>query len=558
MRISPLKVLTLLIFLTLFARTVYYQVLKHQELYEESLKNYIKTLRLEPVRGVILDRYGTPIASYKPQFRVSIVPEKIDPEEWISLTKTLNWRVKLDSLYGLDLLTVKRGLTIEQVTYLEEHADQLPWLFVSSTTTRYYPYDGLFFHSIGYIGRVGPQDLQNGYQPDDFIGKTGIERAYENILRGENGFRYLAFDAKGRITKLDPVPPVPPKSGTDIKTTLDLNLQAYADTLLKDFPVASVVMLQPHTGDILVLYSKPYINPNLIVDGIPPKLWRNMVEDTTKPLLNRALRGLYAPGSTLKPLVGAVALDLNLLKPLEKLRPCTGKFTFGDRTWNCWLEYGHGKLNFYDAVAYSCDVYFYQVGLRIGLSRFLRIFNNLRLTRVWLPSFSNKKGFFPTMNWYVKTYGRYGFSEGNVLNLAIGQGEILMTPLDLAVMAGLIALSPTPMKLPRLIYNETKGTVSLPFDENTMSVVRKAMLDVVKYGTGKHAQIKKIQVAGKTGTSQNPHGKDHSLFIGFAPFEYPEVAIAVVIEKAGHGGEFAAPVAGKLLKKYFELKGVLN
>lgn len=556
MRISPLKVLTLFIFLTLFVRTVYYQVLKHQELYEESLRNYIKTLRLEPVRGVILDRYGTPIASYKPQFRVSIVPEKIDPEEWASLTKTLNWRVELDSLYGLDLLTVKRGLTIEQVTYLEEHADQLPWLFVSSTTTRYYPYDGLFFHSIGYIGRVDPQDLNNGYQPDDFIGKTGIERAYENILRGKNGFRYLAFDAKGRITKLDPVPPVPPKSGTDIKTTLDLNLQAYTDTLLKDFPVASVVMLQPRTGDILVLYSKPYINPNLIVSGIPSKLWRNMVEDTTKPLLNRALRGLYAPGSTLKPLVGAVALDLNLIKPSEKLRPCTGKFTFGDRTWNCWLESGHGKLNFYDAVAYSCDVYFYQVGLRIGLSRFLRIFNNLRLTRVWLPPFSNKKGFFPTMSWYVKTYGRYGFSEGSVLNLAIGQGEILMTPLDLAVMVGLIALSPASLKLPHLLAEEDKGSVSLPFGGKTMSVVRKSMLYVVEYGTGKLAKVNGIKVAGKTGTSQNPHGRDHSLFIGFAPYENPEVAIAVVIENVGHGGKFAAPIAGRLLKKYFELKGV--
>ena len=555
MRARYFRIAVVLLFLPILVRVVKYQVLEHPRLYQESLRNYIKSLKLEPVRGEILDRHGIPIASYKPQFKVSIIPAKMTDEEWALLSQGLHLQTPRDSFAGAAFVTLKSGLSIEQVTFLEERTDRLPWVFVSPTTIRYYPFGGPFFHGIGYIGRVTAADLRRGYDVDDYRGKSGLERVFEDVLRGQKGARFLATDAHGRITKLDPIPPIPPKSGQDLHTTLDIALQLYADTLFQPYTAGAVVMMDLRDGGLLVLYSKPYVDPNRMVRGLTAEEWRALVRDSTHPLLNRAVSGRYPPGSTLKPLIGAIALDLGLISPTEKLAPCTGRFAYGDRIWRCWYIYGHGRLNLYQAIQHSCDVYFYQVGLRIGLRRLLRILNRLPLTDAWLPLNEMRSGFIPTLNWYRRTYGRYGFSEGAVLNLAIGQGEILLTPLDLTVMTALLAKGPEPVPAPHLIQERETAWLTLPFANWVFPVIRKAMRRVVEKGTGQAAKVQGIPVAGKTGTAQNPHGEDHSLFIAFAPADDPEVAITVVVENAGHGGEIAAPIAGKLLQRYFQLEG---
>ncbi len=544
-------VLLWVVFVPLLGQLFRIQILQHRQLQQESLRNFVKVLTLIPSRGTIYDRNGIPLAHYRPGFKVSIVPERVGPAEWDTLRRLLHLEIPRDSLRGVGFITLKSDLSLETVTALEERADLLSWVIVSPTLIRYYPYGQAFFHPVGYIGRVNRREVEaGGYSPDDFVGRMGLEKAYEDSLHGTPGLRFVAVDARGRLTRLDPRPPIPPQSGNDLITTLDAPLQLAVDSLVPDTMQAAVVMLDLRTGDVLVLYAHPAVDPNWFVTGIPFALWDSIRTAPTHPLLNRAVAGRYPPGSTLKPLVALMALDLHLVTPNERLVNCTGRFPFGNRVWLCWLKTGHGRVNLYDAIAHSCDVYFYALGLKIGLRRFLTLLNDLPLRGPWLHLPEARSGFVPTYGWYRKAYGPYGVTEGLVLNLAIGQGELSLTPLEVATLTGLIARRGQ-MPAPHLLKDPPKlDTLRLPFAPEFYDVIHRAMRQVVTRGTAPLADIPEITVAGKTGTAQNPHGEDHAWFVAFAPYEEPEVALAVLVEHGGHGGSTAAPLAAEILKRY--------
>ncbi len=539
------------VFVPLLGQLFRIQILQHQKLREESLRNFVKVLTLIPSRGTIYDRNGLPLAHYRPGFKVSIVPEKVGPAEWDTLRRLLNLEIPRDSLRGVGFVTLKSDLSLETVTALEERADLLSWVIVSPTLIRYYPYGAAFFHPVGYIGRVNQREVETlGLSPDDFVGRMGLEKQYEDSLHGTPGLRFVAVDARGRFTRLDPRPPIPPQRGNDLVTTLDAPLQLAVDSLVSDTMQAAVVLLDLRTGEILVLYAHPAVDPNLFVTGIPFSLWNQIRQDPAHPLLNRAVAGRYPPGSTLKPLVALMGLDLHLVTPDERLVYCTGRYAFGNRVWLCWLKTGHGWMNLYDGIAHSCDVYFYELGRRIGLRRFLTLLQAVPLRGPWIRLPEARRGFVPTYEWYREAYGPYGVTEGLVLNLAIGQGELSLTPLEVATLTGLIA-GRGKMPAPHLLKDSPRvDTLRLPFDPALYPVIHRAMRRVVTRGTGQAAHLEEMTVAGKTGTAQNPHGKDHAWFVAFAPYEQPEVALAVLVEHGGHGGSAAAPLAAEILKRY--------
>ncbi len=545
------QVLLVVTFLPLLGQLFRIQILQHEQLKREALRNFVKVLTLIPSRGTIYDRHRVPLAHYRPGFKVSIVPEKLSDAEWDTLRRILHLQIPRDSLRGVGFITLKSDLSLETVTALEERADLLPWVIVSPTLIRYYPFGTAFFHPVGYIGRVNRREVETrGYSPDDYVGRMGLERAYEDSLHGTPGVRFVAVDARGRLTRLDPRSPIPPQSGNDLVTTLDASLQLAVDSLVADTMRAAVVMLAVQTGEILVLYSHPAVDPNWFVTGIPVALWDSIRTSPAHPLLNRSVAGRYPPGSTLKPLVGLMGLDLHLITPYERLVTCTGRFPYGNRVWLCWYRPGHGRVNLYQGIAHSCDVYFYALGLKIGLRRFLTLLNSLPLRGPWIRLPEARRGLVPTYEWYRKTYGRYGVTEGLVLNLAIGQGELSLTPLEVATLTGLIAARGT-MPAPHLLKDPPRlDTLHLPFAPETYPVIHRAMRQVVTQGTGQAANLREITVAGKTGTAQNPHGKDHAWFVAFAPYEQPEVALVVLVEHGGHGGSTAAPLAAEILKRY--------
>ncbi len=545
------SVVLLATFVPLLIQLFRIQILWHPRLQEEALRNFVKVLTLIPSRGAIYDRQGIPLAHYRPGFKVSIVPARLGQAEWDTLRRILNLQIPRDSLKGVGFVTLKSDLSIETVTALEERSDRLPWVIVSPTLIRYYPYGEAFLHPVGYIGRVNRQEVESrGYDPDDFVGRMGLERAYEDSLHGTPGIRFVAVDARGRLTRLDPRPPIPPQSGNDLVTTLDAPLQLAVDSLVSDTAQVAVVMLDLRTGDILVLYAHPAVDPNWFVTGIPFALWDSIRTDPRHPLLNRAVAGRYPPGSTFKPLVGLMGLDLHLVSPGRRWITCTGRFRYGNRVWLCWLKTGHGPVNLYEAIAHSCDVYFYALGLKIGLRRFLTLLGELPWKGPWVRLPEARTGFVPTYAWYRQAYGRYGVTEGLVLNLAIGQGELSLTPLEVATLTGLIAARGK-MPAPHLLLRPPRlDTLRLPFSPETYDVIHRAMRRVVTQGTGRAADIPEIAVAGKTGTAQNPHGQDHAWFVAFAPYEQPEVVLVVLVEHGGHGGSSAAPLAAEILKRY--------
>lgn len=548
-------VVVLLILLSLFN----IQLLKHHYWEKRALQNLYRSMIIPPIRGFIKDREGRVLAGWKPSFHLLVTGSRLDESELKLIEEKIGKKVDLERYEKYrGTYPVLQGLNFEEMVKLEEISDLLPGFLVAPYPCRYYYYPNLFAHVIGYVGEVTKEEIKNGYAPGEYVGRMGIEKSLENILKGRRGYRFFTVSVRGNIVAMDPREPIPPEKGEDVTLTLDLELTQYVDSILKKWQKASVVVLNVKTGEILVLYSKPSFDPNRLSKGLKKREWEELLQDADAPLLNRAVSGLYPPGSIFKLITALIGLHTGVVTKTTHFAPCRGAMRYGNKIFRCWKSGGHGSLDLIHAIEQSCDIYFYQLGLKIGLTRFLEEANKLNLTmslNVGLPE--EKRGFIPTYDWYVSRYGKRGFGEGNVINLSIGQGEILLTPLEIATFTGIIARDTIPR--PHLIKKIGEKTLnykkllyfSIPDDE--LEIVREGMLNVVegRKGTGKLAKVKGIKVAGKTGTAQNPLGKDHSLFTCFAPYEDPDVVVTVVVENAGHGGSVAAPIAGMILKKYF-------
>jgi len=574
------------IFALVILRLFVLQVLEGSKYRELSEENRIRVEVLVAPRGEIRDRKGRLLADSAPSFTVTLDPfDKAYMRNAKGMDSTLavlgpildvdpvDLREKIQRERKVSFLPIrlKRNVDMKSVAFVSEHRDQLPGVQVESEPLRRYTLGPMGSHLLGYVGEISDKELADpaysDYLSGDLLGRMGIERRYERILRGKDGKRFVEVNALGRKGEfLGEKHPVLPVRGTDLTLTIDLDVQRAAEEAFEPGARGAIVAMDPRNGEVLALVSRPNYDPNEFSTGITQARWNELSSGGNYPLFNRAIQASYPPGSTLKPFTALAALETGAITAGTYFaQPCTGEYRFGSRSFGCWKHEGHGGLALHDAIVRSCDVYFYQLGLRLGMERMSDYMEKLELsdkTGIDLPQ--ERKGLFPSPAWYDKHFGAGRWSKGLVLNLVIGQGETGLTPVKLAQLAAFIANGGTLWRphLIRSIGNQLPGPSGAPDDsmrheiqisERNLATIRSAMASVVSdpTGTGGQSRLDSILVAGKTGTAQNPHGKDHALFICFAPVENPRIAVAVLVENAGHGSTAAAPVARKVLEAFF-------
>jgi penicillin-binding protein 2 len=590
--------------LVLGLRLFFLQVIKASYYNRISEENRIRLVPLPAPRGIIADRNGRIVTFNRPSYTVFLIPYEVEELNLLAerLAPILNLdlsvlKEKLRANWSrrFEPIKLKKYADFETICVIEEQNQDLPGVMYQVEQTRRYPECKWAGHVLGYVKELSKEELSAGsvlspgksdpsqpgrlglspaekvgYRLGGYIGRKGVEKQYDDLLRGKEGVRFLEITAAGKIIgPLEDRESNLPVKGADIKLTVDMDLQMEAESALASFESGAVVAIDPRNGEILTLLSKPGFDANLLVGTLTPEEWSGILQNPLHPLLSRTVQAAYAPGSTLKLLTAAIALESKIAHRNSYLSPCSGSYRFGRRAFGCWRPDGHGRLNLVDAIIRSCDVYFYQLGLKVGLerwSRYAKLCGFGEKVRVDLPD--ELKGFVPSLEYYHKRYGEAEWVKNLVINLSIGQGEILATPLQLASFyCGLVTdgtvyqphiLEEVTRPDGRIISTQSEILRRLPFSSSTLRVLKEAMVGVVndQDGTGTLARIPQITVAGKTGTAQNPHGEDHAWFVGYAPAENPRIVVAVLVENIGHGGTFAAPVAKRIIGTYLR-RGVV-
>lgn len=571
-RTVTIQMVLLLTFLVMSAAFFRTQILGREAYRRQSESNRLRRLNLEPPRGVILDRNGKPIAENRPGFTIKLFAPSRD-----SLRAVLGRMSRL--VPAIDSETVEQVVhrfeaapyqpamvlgngSMTTVATLEEHRYLLPGLVVQTEPRRLYPAGKAVAHIVGYVSEVSDQDIEKnrypGAHPGTIVGKDGLEAQYDSVVRGVEGQTFIEVDARGRTVRggeaealsLRPVP------GEVIRTTLDLDLQEFIDSMwTKDLPTTqgSMVAMTPD-GQVLALYSAPSYDPNDFIGGISNRLWQGLNSDSAKPLLNRAMRGAFPPGSPFKLATAAIALKYHLVDfDTHMPVPCTGGLRFGNRVFHCHKLSGHGSLDLTGAIAASCDVYFYQLGLRIGLKTLLEEGVKLGFSeRTGIDLGSERGSFFPASTaYYDRQYGPRGWSNAVTLNLSIGQGENDQTLLNMVRFYAALA-GDGHLPTPYLVHSKSNQSErSLGLTPEQLQGLRDAMVAVVQRGTAAASGGRDLNVAGKTGTAQNPHGKSHGWFIGFAPADHPKIVVGSIMEFAGHGSG-VAPYVVKAIRRYLQ------
>lgn len=565
------------LFFLLGLRLFSLQVMKEEHYLRLSEENRIRIVPIEPPRGLIYDRNGVLLVDNYPSYTVSVLPHEL-----ANIDATLR---RLSAVIGFDgsevlkrkgrrglnfgPIKIRRDVSFDIVSYIEENRLDLPGVLCQVEPKRHYIYGGTASHILGYTGEISEEELRKfhgrGYLCGWAIGKDGIERSYEEDLKGYNGFKYLEVNARGwEVGLLPGKDPLRPTPGKNLYLTIDIRLQQIAEAAFQEGWIGSLVALNPQTGEILALVSKPEFDPNLFCSVLSPEDWANLYSDPRHPLLNRAIGSSYPPGSTLKVLTAVAGLETGVIDQISRFKPCTGEMKFGNRLFRCWVPEGHGSLDMRGAIAHSCDIFFYQLGRSIGLdnwAKYAKAFGFGKATGVDLKG--EESGLVPNSKYYDKKYGKKMWSPNLVVNLAVGQGEVLVTPLQLALFAGIIGTEgrwcrPHVVKGIELPETDTMMEKNIvvgrgpEVSKEVFKALKRAMMDVVngQGGTGKGAAIDGVTVAGKTGTAQNPHGEDHAWFMCFAPADDPAIALAVVVENGGKGGSVAAPMAKRIVQAY--------
>lgn len=565
------------------------QVAEAEHWASRSERNRIRLQRIPPTRGRILDARGEPLVENRPAFDLVVVPE-----DAADLAATLE---RARALLGIELppaeeilaaarrrpsyegIVVRRDLPRRAVVRLETRQLDLPGLRLEVGPLRTYPLGPVAAHLLGYVGEVSDAEMAADprYRPGDRIGKFGAERAFEGTLRGEPGGRQIEVDAAGR--RLRVLSEVDERPGASLVLTIDRRLQQFAEQLMDDREGA-IVALDPASGAIRALVSRPAFDPNVFARGISGAAWRELAEGPLGRLTDRAIQGQYPPGSTFKIVTAAAALEEGVVTPFTRIF-CGGSYRFGRRRYRCWKRGGHGFMNLHDALVQSCDVYFYQAGQRLGVDAIAEYAHRLGLgetTGIRLDG--EKPGLIPTRAWKQRRFREPWFA-GETLSVAIGQGYVLATPLQMAHLIATVANGGTryrPRYVDRVVADGGRAIEEFPPEErgraglrpSTLHQIRTALRDVVNapHGTGRRARLRAVDIAGKTGTAQvyrmgrrPAHGekiarslRDHAWFVAFAPVEQPEIAIAVLLEHAGGGGgHLAAPLARDLADFHFGL-----
>jgi len=584
-----------LLFIIVMVRLSVLQVVEHEHFNSLADKNRVDIGPLPPQRGLIYDRNGVILAENIPAFTLEITPENV-PDIEITLQELadlfsmseeelVDIRERIKQQRGFRQFVFRQRLTEQEVAVFSVNRHRFPGVDVVGRLIRHYPQGALFAHTVGYVGRINERDQKRintqNYKGTQQIGKTGVERHYEDLLHGHVGYRQVETNVQGRVVR--ELHNVAPTSGSDLFLHLDVNLQRVAAEALGDFNGA-VVALEPKTGGVVAMVSKPDFDPNLFVSGISIKDYAVLRDSLDRPLFNRSLRGHYPPGSTLKPFVALAGLELGVVTPQTKSF-CPGWFTLPgqDHRYRCWKSHGHGKVDLKTSIAQSCDVYFYDLANTLGidpLHDFLDIFGFGKRTGVDVPSES--KGLSPSSKW-KRTTRNQAWYPGETVISGIGQGFNQTTPIQLAQATATLAMRgvnirPQVARATRnngeselqLFVTEKSDTLAME-DSKNWEVVIDSMVEVVhgKRGTARHVGKNiPFKMAGKTGTAQVFGIKqdekydadtlakklhDHALFIAFAPADDPEIVIAVVVENGGGGSRTAAPIARSIIDQYFGL-----
>lgn len=572
-------------------RMWYLQVFKGDELRQRSENNSVRLRKIKSMRGLILDTRRQVLVANQPSFDLVFIPNRTrDINKTIEKIKVLfdERGLTLPPLHSLTgkvkplvPVVLERNISMEKLAVVETHALELPGVVVEVTPVRQYLNGEMTAQVIGFTGEISREELNQDREerltPGDTIGKFGIEKFLDGHLRGMNGAEHIEVNAAGKaVRSLGKIPSV---TGGNVVLTIDAELQESAWRALGNRPGALAAM-DPRNGAVLALVSSPSFDPNLFNSGISHQAWEKLANDRRHPMENRSISGQYPPASTYKPVVAAAALEEGLITP-ETSFFCNGAFQMGNRAFRCWQERGHGHVNLHRAIVESCDVYFYHIGKMLGVDKmaaYARAFGlgsplGIDLTR-------EKGGLIPTRQWKLDRF-REPWHIGETISLSIGQGYNLVTPLQLLSVYATLANGGT-LYRPRLakqlesadglvvkVYDPEKlGT--LPVSARNIRIINQALWGVVneKGGTGHMLRRKEADVAGKTGTAQvvglpqddkarktkrlSAHLKDHALFVCSAPHGHPEIAVAVILENAGHGGAAAAPVARRFIDTYFE------
>jgi penicillin-binding protein 2 len=575
---------TALIFLCLFGllflRLWFLQLVQGEEMQQRSEHNRIRLQDLPPWRGMILDYQGQVLVANRPSYELVVVLEdvgnipllvgrlarllRLDPQQ---LTAQLQNGRKA----GLHQVRVRADLAWDEMARVETFQPELPGVLIQVQPKREYRNQGMASHVLGYQGEISDVQLKSGkfpnYKMGDYLGKCGVELAWEKFLRGQRGSRRIEVDAYGR--ELGQLTSVFPTPGANIYLTLDNRMQREAEACLEG-QAGAIVALDPKTGRVLALASSPTFSQEAFERGLTNQEWQKINQDKTHPLENRALRGQYPPGSTFKIVMAVAGLEEKVITPATII-DCTGSLTLGDHVFHCWQKGGHGAMNLYKAMVHSCDIYFYEVGRRLGVDRIAEWSRRFGLgAPTGLDLDKEMAGLVPSKAW-KKARFHQPWHEGETLSVAIGQGYNLTTPLQMARVVAAIANGGIIYKpyivekvegpAGEILYQAKPEVQSrLGASPENLEAVRQALVGVVNEGTAKVARLPNVQVAGKTGTSQvvaldpdNPKKKrerrmeDHAWFVAYAPADDPRVAVAVLVEHGGHGGEDAAPLARRVI-----------
>jgi penicillin-binding protein 2 len=573
-RLNWLLIFVIICFAILVISLWYLQMIKGEEFKERAVENCIRSLVEDAPRGRIYDRQEELLVTNRPAVVVSIIPAEVDDLEKLSerlsriigiSPEEISQIVKNHRENPFKPVKILDDCKTNKIIEIEERKDELKGVVLEVKPRRDYIYHDFAAHSLGYVGEIDKEELQQfgnpKFQGGDIIGKAGLEKYYDDILRGEKGGKEVEVDALGQeIAILLYQKPVP---GEDLVLTIDKDLQLYGENLLFG-KKGSIIVSNSNSGEILALVNRPSFNPNIFANGISSSNWKRLSSDADYPLTNRSVQGVYPPGSIFKVVTAIAALEEGITDRKRKIY-CSGSLELAGQVFTCWKETGHGSLSIVDAIAHSCNIYFYTLGKDLGIERFDKYMQKLGLgekTGIDLPA--EAVGIIPSAQWKEREVKEIWF-PGDTINLSIGQGYLLLTPLRVHNLITTIATEGEiyNLHLVKKIISVDGKTVKeikpeiykkVDFSPDTFKIVKEGLRQTILKGTGWRANIKELAVAGKTGTAQNPQGETHAWFIGFAPYENPEVCITVFIENGGEGGEAAAPIARAMLEKYFNIK----
>jgi penicillin-binding protein 2 len=589
-RLTGAIYILIIAFSLLMSRLFFLQIIEGQEFRRLSENNCIRLQNIDPPRGLIFDRNNSIMVENRPSFDLCIVlkdsrPLKNTIDKLVECTNISREEIeekieKNKSKSPYKAIVLKQDIDRNLLATLEVNKYDLPGISIDVRIRRHYIREKSAAHLIGYLGEISSKELESGLYPEissgALIGKFGIEKSYEKFLRGQRGGRQVEVNANGQVVRV--LNTVDAQPGHNIYLTVDRFLQEKAEDLLGE-RVGAVVAMDPRNGEVLVLANSPSFNPNEFVKGLSHQQWQEIISDPFRKMENKAIQGEYPPASTYKIITAIAALEEGVIDE-KTIFFCPGSFHFGDRDFRCWKKEGHRNVNVVKAIAESCDVFFYQVGSKLGVDRIawyakasgLGILSGIDLDH-------EAKGLIPTAAWKKQRTG-ISWQRGETLSVAIGQGYNLTTPLQMLVLTSAVAnggIIYKPQILARvetangdiLFENQKQVKGKLPVTQKNLDIVRKGLWEVVNSnrGTAKISRLKNDYMSGKTGTAQVVgrkkieslkaseklrHFKDHAWFVAYAPSENPKIALAIIVEHGEHGSSAAAPIAQKLIEAYME------